>query len=119
MSCRMVLNITLCVLILFIDDSPKLHQLHLLKPGDGCEVKIIDTVADQWTKLANALGFDTATCDRFATDKASCEVCEDMFTCWLRGGQNLRPATWNLLIKSLEDSCFTELANNVKKVVLL
>ena len=93
-----------------------MHQLHLLKPGDGCEVKIIDRVADQWAKLARALGFDAATYDKFITDKASCE---DMFTCWLRGGQNLRPATWDWLIKSLEDSGFTELANNVKKVVLL
>ena len=115
----MCISRLIVLLILFIDDSPKLHQLYLLKPGDGCEVKIIDTVADQWAKLANALGFDTATCDRFATDKASCEVCEDMFTCWLRGGQNLRPATWDSLIKNLEDSGFTELANNVKKVVLL
>jgi hypothetical protein len=110
----MVSKLTPCINT--IDDSPKLHQLYLLKPGDGREVKIIATVADQWAKLANALGFDTATCDSLATDKASCE---DMFTCWLRGGQNLRPATWDSLIKSLEDSGFTELANNVKKVVLV
>ena len=90
----------------------------MLKTGNGCEVKIIDTVADQWTKLASALGFDMATCESLATGKASDNACKDMFTYWLRGGQNLRPVTWDWLIKSLEDSDFTELANEISKVVL-
>ena len=107
-------------ILLFIDDTPKLHQLYLLKPGDGCEVKIIDTVADQWSKLqlASALGFDTATCESLATSETPAIACKEMFICWLKGGQNLRPATWDWLIKSLEDSGFAELANNIKKVVL-
>ena len=42
-------------------------------------------------------------CDSLAADKASCE---EMVTCWLKGGQSPRPAlaTWDSLIKSLEDS---------------
>ena len=81
-------------------------------------MKLIDTVADEWTKLASALGFDVATCETLAAGKAPDIACKDMFTYWLRGGQNLRPATWDWLIKSLEDSGFTELANEIKKVVL-
>ena len=74
-----------CILYCFnIDDAPKLPQLYLLKPGDGCEVKIIDTVADQWSKLASALGFDMATCDSLATSKAPAIACKEMFTCWLK-----------------------------------
>ena len=102
-----------------IDDTPQLHQLYLLKPGDGSEVKIIKTVADQWIKLAWALGFDKATCESLATDKVPDVTCKEMLTCWLKGGQNLRPATWDWLIRSLEDSGFTELAKNVKKVLLV
>ena len=102
-----------------IDDVPNLHQLYLLKPGDGSEVKIIETVAGQWTKLAWALGFDIATCESLATDKVPDFVCKEMFICWLKGGQDLRPATWDYLIRSLEDSGFTELANNIKKVLLV
>ena len=101
------------------DDTPKLNQLYLLKPGDGSEVKIIDTVAEQWTRLASVLGFDIATCDSLATSEAPAIACKEMFTCWLKGGQNLRPATWGSLIRSLEDSGFTELMNNVKKVFLI
>ena len=79
-------------------------------------MKIIDTVTDQWTKLARALGFDAATCETLATGKASAIACKGMFTCWLK--QTFRPATWDWLIKSLKVSGFTELANDVKKVVL-
>ena len=93
-----------------------MSQLYLLKTGDGCEVKIIDTVANQWSKLASALGFDKATCESLATNKASDIACKDMLTCWLK--QNHRPANWDWLIKSLEDSGFTELANKIKKVLL-
>ena len=102
-----------------IDDVPNLHQLYLLKPGDGSEVKIIEIVGGQWTKLAKALRFDIATCESLATNKVPGVACKEMFTCWLKGGQNLRPATWDCLIRSLEDSGFTELANNVKKVLLV
>ena len=73
-------------------------------------------MADQWTKLAHALGFDAATCKTLATGKASAIACKDMFICWLK--QTFRPATWDWLIKSLEVSGFTELAIEVKKVVL-
>ena len=82
-------------------------------------MKIFDTVADQWTKLASALGFDMATCDSLATSEAPAIACKDMFTCWLKGEQNLRPATWDWLIKCLEDLGFIELANNIKKVLLV
>ena len=99
-----------------VDDKPTLHQLYLLKPGGGYEINIIDTVADQWTKLARVLGFDVATCETLATGKASAIACKDMFICWLK--QTFRPATWDWLIKSLKVSGFTELANEVQKVVL-
>ena len=101
-----------------VDDKPQLHQLYLLKPGDGSEVKIIETVADQWTKLARVLGFDPATCESLATNRASNIACKEMFTCWLKVEQHLRPVTWDWLIRSLEKSSFTKLANNVKKVLL-
>ena len=112
-------TILFIIVIIIIDDTPKLHHLNLLKPGDGSTVKIIDTVADQWTKLAWALGFDKATCESLATDKVPDVACKEMFTCWLKGGQNLRPATWDCLIRSLKDSGFTELAKNVKKALLV
>ena len=81
-------------------------------------MKIIDTVADEWTKLASTLGFDMATCESLASGKVSDNACKEMFTCWLRGGQDkLRPATWDWLIRSLKDSGFTELANATKVVL--
>ena len=97
------------------------HQLCLLKAGDGSEVRIIETVADDdWCRLAEALGFDGPTRVSIAT-QASFKpdiACIGMFDHWLQGGQRLKPATWSTLMWCLNNSDFTDLARKVKEFIL-
>lgn len=104
--------IALCHNIISPGDRPRWDQLCLLKPGDGCEVKIVDTVGcSDWSKLANALGFS-------ATTQEAENDCKNMLNQWLLGGENLKPATWDCLIRCLKDAGFLNLAGEIEKFML-
>ena len=98
-----------------------MYQLHGLTAGDGSEVRVIDTVADDdWGRIAVALGFDESTrtdIALLAPDEPD-SACEEMFERWLNGGEGLKPATWSVLMRCLEDSGYEDLARKVNKFML-
>ena len=45
-------------------------------------------------------------------------ACKEMFERWLKGGEGLRPATWRVLMKCLDDSGYKDLARKVNEFML-
>ena len=93
-----------------------------MKDKNGNSVEIINTVADDWQRLAYALRFNEQK-DRMLKIHASSEreSCKKMFNEWLQGkyAKRPKPATWGSLIKCLvETERFNDLANNVKEFIL-
>ena len=69
--------------------------------------------------MAIALGFDGA---RIATIEMDAHfqaenACRKMFTGWLDGGHDLKPATWDALIQSLKDVKLIETANLLSSTI--
>ena len=98
-----------------------MHQLHILKAGDQSEVRIIYTVAnDDWGRMAAALGFDESTRTNIFLQAPDVPefACEEMFERWLKGGEGLRPATWRVLMKCLDDSGYEDIARKVNEFIL-
>ena len=82
---------------------PNLQELQYLEGPNGEALRIIQTVAPNWQRLAMALGFDgprimTIKKDSFhQTEDACCH----MFFRWLAGEHDLKPPTWGTLIECL------------------
>ena len=73
----------------------------------------METVAPKWSKVATAIGFDGARIDaiEMGTHYQPGDACRKMFTGWLEGGHDLKPATWDILIQCLKAAKLTEIAN--------
>lgn len=99
-------------------DRPRWDQLCFLKAGDKSEVKIIDTMGcSDWSKLASALGFSAASCDNITTQDSE-NSCKIMINQWLLGGKNLKPATWDCLVRCLKSAGFIDLARKLEEFML-
>ena len=98
--------------------SIELHQLDLLTDNEKT-VKIIDSVAHTWEKLALRLHFDGSDIARIKRDNTNdcIQACRTVFTEWLQG-KGRRPGTWETLVEALREAGFIELANEVKTIVL-
>ena len=84
---------------------------------DGSEIRIIESVASEWEKLAIRFGFEETriyNIRRGAFFQIE-DACFNMFTRWLKGEHNLKAPTWYNLIQCLEEtSKFKNLARDVK-----
>ena len=90
-----------------------MQELQLLKFPDGNHLRIKETVTPKWKEVALSLGFNEA---RIETIEMGAyyqpgNACLKMFTGWLDGGHDLKPATWDALIQSLKDVKLTETAS--------
>ena len=100
-----------------IGDKPRLQDLEILKLRDGGEIRIIESVASEWEKLATRFGFEEA---RICTIKRGAffqieDACYKIFNRWLNGEHDLKPPMWYNLIQCLEEtSKFKNLARDVK-----
>ena len=105
-----------------IGDKPKLQDLDLLKLTDGREVRLLESVAVKWEKLAIRFGFEET---RISNIKRGAffqpeDACLKMFTKWLNGEHDLKPPTWYNLIQCLkETNGFQSLARDVKEAIML
>lgn len=84
---------------------------------DRGTVRIIETVAPCWQKVAVALDFQGFQLKSIEKDypSRSEDACREMFTKWLDGSPYLRgPVTWDTLIVCLEEAGLCDLADNVK-----
>jgi hypothetical protein len=103
-----------------IGDKPKLQDLDILKLKDGREIRIIESVASEWEKLATRFGFETRIDNirREAFFRPD-DACFNMFMRWLDGEHDLKPPTWYNLIQCLNETRkFKNLARDVKDALL-
>ena len=106
--------------IFFIPGNvPKLHELLLLRFANGNTLRIIELVAPIWHRIALTLGFNEA---QTKSIEISChyqpeDACREMFSLWLEGIGDLKPAIWSTLIQCLKDVSLTEIAVKLSNLV--
>ena len=101
--------------------SIELHHLDLLKvERKGKTVKIIDTVASKWDRVALRLHFSGSDISRIERDhhQMCSQACRTMFGEWLEG-KGRKPITWDTLLTALIEAEFSELASNVETIIAL
>ena len=89
---------------LSITSIPKLHELDRIE-GNGKVVKVIETVASTWNKIALRLYFSHHDISRINRDnrEQSMEAMSAVFMEWLEG-KGRKPTTWETLITALKES---------------
>jgi hypothetical protein len=99
--------------------APILRELQLLKLPNGTELRIMDEVAPEWNEVAVALGFDGARIKgiKIGAHYQPRDACREMFTEWLKGGRDLQPPTWNVLIQSLAAANLTGIAHLLSRII--
>lgn len=100
---------------MLIDGRPDLHKLAFLESSNHT-VKVIESTAPIWKKLALALEFPQHKIDIIQTDNNNrCEdACRDMLEKWLNGiRETLQPVTWRTLIDALQKCDQCELAKSL------
>ena len=102
-----------------VGESPKLCELQLLKLASRRELRIIETVAPHWKKVAIALGFNQA---RIKTIEMGShyqpeEACREIFSSWLNGAHDLKPVTWSSLIQCLKEAKLMETVDMLSNMV--
>ena len=97
---------------------PHLHELQLLTFDDGRELRIMETVAPKWKKVAAAIGFNKERIEvieedeHYKQEKATFE----MFGRWLKGEHNLKPVTWDALIQCLKEANLQDIAETLRNI---
>ena len=97
---------------------PKLHQIDRME-GNGKVVKVIETVAAKWEKVAIRLYFDHNVIDRIKRDGhyQSDPCCHKMFGEWL-GGKGRQPVNWQTLITVLSEADYAELSHKLEDIFM-
>ena len=100
-------------------ERPLLRQLQLLEGRGGRKVRVRDSVAPYWKELAIALGFDGPRIE--VIDQKSHrnpeEACREVFIRWLDGDYDLKPVTWDSLIRCLIHAGLVDVADLLKEIV--
>ena len=81
----------------------------------------MEIVTPKWKKVAIALGYNGSLIETMEMDAhyQSGNACLKMFTGWLEGGHDLRPATWTVLIASMKAAKLMPLANLLSNTIKL
>ena len=94
---------------------PKLHELDRIE-GNGKVVKVIETVASMWNKIALRLYFNHHDISRVNRDnEQSMEAMSAVFTEWLEG-KGRKPTTWETLITALKESEYLIIARDLQVI---
>ena len=106
--------------MLLIGNRPKSHELQMLEFSDGKKLRIMKAVAPQWKQMAVALGFSAARIksiesEHYRPDDASFKI----FSCWLEGEHNLKPPTWDVLIRCLKQANLLDLAEMLSNIQIV
>ena len=96
---------------------PKLHQLDFLE-GNGRAVRVIDTAAAIWDKVALRLHFEHHDITRIERDhhQQSVLACQTVFGEWLEG-KGRQPTSWDTLIKALREAGLSEIVSDLECVL--
>ena len=99
--------------------TPELHQLDYLE-GNGRKVlKLIDTAAALWDKVALKLHFEGRDIARIARDhhQQSVLAATTVFIEWL-DGKGRQPPSWAVLIKALKETeLFIDVVNDLECIL--
>lgn len=97
-----------------IGEQPSLSELHhLVVPGPK-EVKVIQTVATKWKKLALELGFDLSVIDSIGSRYSDSEEdCKYMLRKWLM--RHDATVSWEVLMTALDNIGLNSIAHDLKK----
>ena len=101
--------------------KPEIRELQMLKFWDGRVLRIMESVAPQWKKMAVALGFSVARIKsiekskQHQTDDASFEI----FSCWLEGEHDLKPPTWDVLVQCLKQANLLDIADMLSNIQIV
>ena len=103
---------------LSISSLPKLHQIDRIE-GNGKVVKVIETVAAKWEKVAIRLYFDHNNIDRIKRDShyQSDPCCRKMFGEWV-DGKGRKPVNWQTLITVLSEADCSELSRELENIFM-
>ena len=95
---------------------PKLHQIDRIE-GNGKVIKVITSTAAKWEQVATRLYLDHHIIEHIKRDHyQTVPCCRKIFERWL-DGEGRQPATWKTLIIALEEADFSELANDLQKLI--
>ena len=72
---------------MLLGNVPQLHELQLLNFDDGRELRIMETVAPKWKKVATAIGFNKERIEAIEEDEhyKQEKATFEMFGRWLKG----------------------------------
>ena len=95
----------------------ELHQLDLLE-RNGRTVRVIDTAAAIWDKVALRLHFEHHDIVRIERDchYQTRPACRTVFSEWLEG-KGRQPASWDILIKALREAGLSDAASDLEYVL--
>ena len=82
-------------------------------------MRVIKQAAAKWEAVATRLYFEINDITRIKKDVhyQSIDACQTVFNEWLQGNGR-KPTTWNTVIKALEEADLSELAGELKWIVL-
>ena len=86
--------------------------------GYGKTVRVISRTSAAWERVAIRLHFEGHEIKNIKRDHhfQIGDACSTMYTDWLEG-KGRQPATWETLIKALEEADLSELASDLKDVL--
>ena len=97
---------------LSLGDKPKLKQLQKLDCPSGSKLRVINTIAAKWIRLAIALDIDYSAEQGDTRDDD--EAIISILRRWI-DGEGEQPVTWGTLIEALEDAGCENLANDLRR----
>ena len=104
----------------FIDASPSLAELSVLRTAKGQKIKIIKRLAPNWRNVGILLDFDKSGTEldiiekNHQTNLIACS--QAMFQHWLKGN-GLTPCSWRTLIDVLRDCDHQALAKEIQEAI--
>ena len=107
--------------LIVLSRRPKFHELDLIE-ANRKTVRIFERGASKWDRIATRLHFEGHMIEQIWTDSKhdTFRACQTIFTKWLDGLEGLRtPRTWDTVIKALKEADLGQLADDLKKVLLV
>ena len=104
----------------YIDGQPKIHELERLSFKNGDTIKIIEDIAPKWETVAFGLKLPSSRVEIIKRDyKDRCEdACHEMLQRWLDGINGTLGCTWKSMIKVLQESNYSKLAQSLKSSIM-
>ena len=84
-------------------------------------MRVLETGAGKWDKIATRLYFKRSRIDQIWTDSqhTTSQACQSVFNEWLEGKEGLRtPVTWDTVIKALKETGLGQLADDLRAALL-